>query len=213
MSGWNVGQPSRSGLSRPAKVGVAVAVVAAVLILLALGGTVATNDGTHSGPSYPLSFGPATPPPTATGATTTGTCPTGIAACASGDGVTVLVSNIDRNFQPQVPSFAASFAVPEHGFHWLRIEVTVMATEGQQHLEPFNFDVKDAIGQDGPDLGAVDDPRCQMSAAGGIYGPGEGFGPFPLCFQVAGPVDGPLTLIWFPTALTGPQSVVQVRLP
>jgi hypothetical protein len=130
-----------------------------------------------------------------------------------GDGVTILVSNIDRNFQPQVPSFAASFAVPEQGFHWLRLEVTVVVNTGQLHLEPFGFNIQDAVGQDGPDLGGLDDPRCTISATGGIYGPGEQLGPTPLCFQVAGPVDGPLTLIWFPTELTGPQSAVQIKLP
>jgi hypothetical protein len=136
-----------------------------------------------------------------------------MAACGTGEGVTVLVSSISRNYQPQVPSFAASFAVPERGYHWLRLELTVVVNSGQKHLEPFGVEIKDSVGQDAADLGALHDPHCQSSVQGGIYGPGERLGPFPMCFQVAGPVDGPLTLIWFPTQITGLQSAVEIGLP
>lgn len=73
--------------------------------------------------------------------------------------------------------------------------------------------MEDSVGQDGVDpLIGADDKRCS-APSGGIYAAGESLGPMPLCFQVADPSDGTLTLIWFPTDQTGQQPVLTIKLP
>jgi len=104
------------------------------------------------------------------------------------------ISNIDRNYQPAVPSYAAADASPKHGYGWLRFELTMTVTQGQHDLEPA-FYIADALGEHyilGSLFGL--DPACKDTGAWGVYGPGETLGPVPMCVQVA--ASGPLTLRW-----------------
>ena len=138
-------------------------------------------------------------------------CPPGAAVCGESAGVTVSISNINRNYQLSVPSNWAAQASPKRGFHWIRFELTLTVSSGQHDLEPGAFTVSDAVGVDlALDFAPTLDPNCKSSAAGGVYGPGETLGPMPVCMQVAGPVNGPLTLGWSP----GPTDMpVNIKLP
>ncbi len=148
----------------------------------------------------------------ATTVTPAPTCERGFAACGTTGGVSVQVSNISRNYQPIVPTDVAAQASPEHGYHWLRLEVTVVVSEGEQEVEENQFSVTDSLGSETTsDLLSMYDHNCSDTAAWGVYGPGESFGPAPLCLLVAGPVDGPLTLAWSPNV--SETGVVHVQLP
>jgi hypothetical protein len=106
---------------------------------------------------------------------------------------------VDRDFHPAAGSFSPDLASPRHGFHWLRLGLTLKVTAGRHDLEPFSLLAVDAVGQDGADpLVGMDDPRCEPTP-GGIFAPGEGLGPASLCYQVADPPGGSVSLVWVPS--------------
>ena len=127
------------------------------------------------------------------------------AVCAAGGGVTLVVTNIDRDYQPTVGAIWASAAAPKHGFHWVRVEVTWRLTSGKHDIEP-SINLIDTLGEEIPlGLGGID-PRCTDGDVWGIYGPGDIVGPEPFCVQVSDPVAGPLAVDW----LGGPAGAISL---
>jgi len=108
---------------------------------------------------------------------------------------------------------AAVSSGTSYGYHWLRLEVTLDVLHIEQEIESNQFSVTDSLGaNDFPDIFVTSgDPKCNSSASWGAYAPGESFGPAPLCIQVAGPTNGPLTLTWSPDP--SGQGAVVVPLP
>jgi hypothetical protein len=135
--------------------------------------------------------------------------------CASFQGVTLLASNVDRNYQPKdVPSYEQSNASPRPGFHFVRLEVTFTVQSGEHEIDPLDsVQLKDSLGyqQSGLALFMVD-PHCNAPSGATVAG-GSKYGPVPLCFEAGGSTTGQLTLVWIPSALTGPQPGVEIKLP
>jgi hypothetical protein len=134
--------------------------------------------------------------------------------CAVFQGVTLTVSNIDRDYKPQdVPSYEQSNASPRPGFHFVRLEATFTVQSGEHEIDPLDtVQLKDSLGyqQSGLALFMVD-PHCNPPS-GATVAAGSKYGPVPLCFEAGGSTTGPLTLVWIPSALTGAQPGVEIPL-
>jgi hypothetical protein len=135
--------------------------------------------------------------------------------CAAFDGLTLLISNIDRDYQPKdVPSYEQRNASPRPGFHFVRLEVTFTVQSGEHEIDPLDtVQLKDSLGfqQTGLALDLVD-PHC-LAPTGATVAAGSKYGPVPLCFEAGGSTTGPLKLVWIPSGLTGPQPGVEITLP
>jgi hypothetical protein len=141
--------------------------------------------------------------------------------CASIQGVTLSVSNIDRDFKPaQYPTGSVGGLAgltppsPRPSYHFVRVEVTFRVTQGSHELDPLVLNLKDPLGYQQPaDLFIDPAGKGCDTTQGGLYGQGSTLGPTPVCFEVAGPINGALTLIWIPSGLTGPQPGAEIKLP
>jgi hypothetical protein len=135
--------------------------------------------------------------PTVSTTDTSTTCRVG-SVCATVDGVSLVLTQIDRSYQspPQTPTavpFPSDSPLP--GFHVVRVEVRFRVDgQGQHEVFPDEVLVLDSQGQPQLPYGFFD-ATCTTSL-GGAYGPGTIVGPTPLCVQVAGPAHATLTLYW-----------------
>ena len=143
-----------------------------------------------------------------------GACRVG-SVCATLNGVSLVLTSVDRNYQPPpqapmslplpaglpkgtptLPPIPAFTSTPLPGFHVVRVEVMFqVAGRGQHEVFPDEVILIDSQGQPQFLNEFLDLATCTTSQ-GGAFGPGTKVGPTPLCFEVAGPVDGTLTLNW-----------------
>lgn len=112
--------------------------------------------------------------------------------CAEKDGFTVTVSSVDRSLQGTGP-----FVTPSAGDHYVLVNVTATNHSGQaQSFQPFEFGLIDSTGIKRT-VAFIPSSQCDLWSGVQIE-PGSSYGPKPLCFEVAGPVNGSLKLAWTP---------------
>lgn len=110
--------------------------------------------------------------------------------CANANGVTVSVSNLNRN-----APLGGLFIPPEKGNHLVLMEMTMHnGSSAKQTAGPFNFKLRDAAGLE-HDVTFSDAPGCVLWQPVDLT-PGATLGPKPLCFQAFGDPNGRLTLLW-----------------
>jgi hypothetical protein len=119
--------------------------------------------------------------------------------CASSHGLVLLVSAVDRNWQP--PSPRASYETkptPKPGFHFVRLQVAFQDQSGE-HAVYSGLELEDPLGYTQFASLSYED-YCRFTS-GTTLAPGGSTQPEPLCYEVGGPVDGKLTLLWTPDAI------------
>jgi hypothetical protein len=144
----------------------------------------------------------------------TGSCRVS-SVCATVDGVSLVLSGVDRNYQlpvqtpmavplpsglpkgtPTLPPIPQFTVAPRPGFHIVRVELVFEVVDNREHeILPGGVFLTDALGQFQGSNELLDEATCSTSL-GGAYGTGAKVGPTPLCFEAAGPVNGVLTLNW-----------------
>lgn len=116
----------------------------------------------------------------------------GVAPCADANGFTINVSGVNRNLISSNP-----YTQPEAGNHFVSLQVLLKnGTNSPKSANPFDFQLKDSQGQIHTIAFAVA-PECESwqavnLAAGAILGPKS------LCFNAAGDIAAPLSLVWSP---------------
>lgn len=133
--------------------------------------------------------------------------------CAVEDGVLLLISDVNRAYQPRnLPDYAQKNATPRPGFHWVRLQVTFIDQQGEHEVSPYSVDLRDALGYQQAPGGLLFDPACQ-SVGGSALALGGRLGPTPICFEAGGDPKGSLTVVWIPSGLTGPQRGAELPIP
>lgn len=122
------------------------------------------------------------------------------APCATYQGLTLYVSSINRDYSPKSAPSAPIYATPSAGFHYVRMEVRFVVTQGQHEVSPATLHLNDPLGALDADYYFL--PDCQTTSEH-VLGPGGELGPTPVCFEVGGPVTGPLKLSWTPITAAG----------
>lgn len=122
------------------------------------------------------------------------------APCATKDGVTVTVSNLNRN----VP--AGEFDQVPAGAHYVSVMVGFKNVGNQEYnANPTTFVLKDATGVK-HQLAFTTAAGCTSWQAVNLT-KGAALAPQPLCFQANGDPNAPLTLVWTPTLFDGDQNI------
>lgn len=122
------------------------------------------------------------------------------APCATKDGVTVTVSNLNRNVPP------GEFDQLPAGTHLVSVMVGFKnAADQEYNANPTSFVLKDSTGVK-RQLTFTTATGCTSWQAVNLT-KGAALAPQPLCFQAAGDPNAPLTLVWTPTLLAGDQNI------
>lgn len=201
---WPSQQRARRGWLKPLLIGCgsALGVVVAGFIALVLAGSLLIASGHPGATGRSVSTQPAaacSPQP-----------------CATLNGVTLQVSNVDRNYVPKdLPSYLSQSQVaPQPGFHRVRLEVTFVDVSGEHEVSASNVQLVDALGyQQGGSALDFEDPACTAKNGSASMAPGGRLGPIPLCFDAGGATAGRLKLVWIPSGLTGLQPGAEIQLP
>lgn len=159
---------------------------AAALVLAACGST-STGSSSGSAGGQPAAAKPSAP-----------ACSP--APCATKNGVTVTVSNLNRNVPP------AEFEQLPAGTHYVSLMVGFKNVGDQEYnANPITFVLKDSTGVK-HQLAFTMAAGCTSWQAVNLT-KGAALAPQPLCFQAAGDPNAPLTLVWTPTLLDGDQNI------
>jgi hypothetical protein len=123
------------------------------------------------------------------------------APCAIKDGVIVTVSNVKPNFPP------SQFSQLQAGNHYVSLMVGFTNTADKEYNPtPFMFALKDPTGVKRDASATLENLSCSNWTQSGPERPlykGATVQPRQLCFQAGGDPNGPLTLVWTPTATSG----------
>lgn len=156
---------------------------ASALLLAACGSTTGSSSGSTGGQPAAKATPACSPAP-----------------CATKDGVTVTVSNLNRNVPP------AQFEQLPANTHIVSLMVGFQNEASQEYnANPFNFVLKDSTG-------VKHQLAFTMAAGCTSWQPvnltrGAALAPQPLCFQANGDPNAPLTLVWTPTMFQGDQNI------
>lgn len=120
--------------------------------------------------------------------------------CASYQGLTLYVSSINRDYSPKSLPGATIYVTPGSGFHYVRMEVRLVVTQGRHEVSPVTLHLNDSLGALDADYAFL--PGCQ-TASEHVLAPGGELGPTPVCFEAGGPVAGSLKLSWTPITASG----------
>jgi hypothetical protein len=121
--------------------------------------------------------------------------------CMAHSGVTVLVSDVERDAGP----------APDGRSHVVRLNVTFVDTSGTHTITPQEIALRDSTG--GMTLAGANrttSADCSDPAVAREVEAGQRAGPYTLCYAAAGAASAPLTLVWIdPEDL----AIVELKLP
>jgi hypothetical protein len=172
-------------------------VVATLVLLVIIGATIgsAVRSATNGGSGLPGLTLPSGLPQIATSSD-----PCSPRPCVAHGGVTVLVSNVNRNAGP----------APNGRAHLVELDVTFVGTAGTHTVTSEEVVLRDSAGAPIP---AGVDPApagCDSPPVTADVAAGQRLGPYHVCYEVNEPGSAPLTLIW-----VNPEDLaaIQVTLP
>ena len=155
------------------------------LVLAACGSTTGSSTSSSAG-GTPASSKPAAPACTA--------------PCAVKDGVTVTVSNLNRNVPP------GEFDQPKAGVHVVSLMVAFKNDGDQEYnANSTSFVLKDPTGVKHQETFTTSEGCSSWQAVN--LTKGAALAPQPLCFEANGDAAGPLTLVWTATLFAGDQNI------
>ncbi len=131
--------------------------------------------------------------------------------CASSRGLVLVVSAVDRNWQPPPPTKSyETKPTPKPGFHFVRLQVAFQDQSGEHHVNPDVLQLEDSLGYSQGASVSYEDYCGSVFGSSTTLAPGGSTQPVWLCYEAGGRVDGKLTLIWTPDASKiGDQCFVQ----
>jgi hypothetical protein len=127
------------------------------------------------------------------------------APCAAHNGLVLLISHLERDHASPAPP----------GFHYVRIEVSFFSTSYVPYVgSATDIALRDAAGaEEHADYVWLDKDCPPPDLDRNRLAPGVHTTDVPLCFTAAGPVNGPLTILWMPLGLADHNQRIETRLP
>lgn len=168
--------------------------VATLVLLLVIGVTIgsAVRSATNGGSGLP-----GLPLPSGLPQIATRGDPCSPQPCVAHGGVTVLISDVNRNAGP----------APDGRAHLVELDVTFVGTAGTHTVTSEEVVLRDSSGAPIP---AGVDPApagCDSTPVTADVAAGQRLGPYHVCYEVSDPASAPLTLIW-----VNPEDLAAIQL-